>query len=123
MVECSQCHEQVLFSFLRQPQPRCERDHELGRWVRCGKKKGRHLYINPLQGDVCPICGNREVVDVELGTLVRCLHISREGKSCISPRYKWMVDGPPCYMNHLDQIQEEEPQVHTAEVNSSRKNQ
>lgn len=103
MVVCPTCGEQVAHALLRVDYPRCSKGHELGVWVACGNPEERHVYLK--QGNSsCPYCGSPGYTKIEAGTPVKCMHRTEDGRWCIYPEYTWMVDGPPCHLNHLDKI-------------------
>jgi len=98
MVKCQVCGETVPNVELRAEYPVCPNRHSLGMWMKCGNESESHVYLGT--GDAaCPVCGNASSSRVERGTPVRCLH-----RGCLAPSYTWMVDGPPCYLNHLTVI-------------------
>ncbi|MEM3031928.1 MAG: hypothetical protein QXK39_03335 [Nitrososphaerota archaeon] len=74
----------------------------MGVWVMCGNPTTRHIYLR--HGETaCPVCSNTGWRRVEKGTRVKCLNKTGD-KECLYPYYEWMVDGPPCHLNHLTQI-------------------
>ncbi len=89
----------VNYTLLRIDEPRCENKHVLGRWVMCNGNP-RHVYIGY---DQCPVCGNKEQLSIPKGTRVKCMKYSNQ-RLCPSPEYSWLIDGPPCSMNHIDVI-------------------
>jgi hypothetical protein len=102
MVSCPVCGERVAYNLLRVETPRCSRGHEMGLWVVCGNRDIGHIYLR--YGDAaCPICSDRGWSRVEKGTPVRCLNVTN-GRACLYPEYLWLVDGPPCHLNHLSVI-------------------
>ncbi len=72
-------------------------------WVVCGGKGEKHVYLRAGDGK-CPYCGSREYNRIDAGTPVRCMHQTENGQGCLYPRYRWMIDGPPCHLNHLTKI-------------------
>lgn len=104
MVNCVICGEKVTYVDLRMQDPKCSKGHRVGSWVKCGNKEGGHIYLTPVDGPPCPVCEDPSTGEVKEQTQVKCLHVSEYRGPCISPFYKWMVDGPPCHMNHLDKI-------------------
>ena len=103
MIKCNVCGELVSYTLLRVDFPRCSRGHELGVWAMCGNEAEQHIYLR--NGDnPCPVCGNNKWSRVERGTPVRCAHKTEDGRTCLYPEYLWMVDGPPCHLNHLTTI-------------------
>lgn len=104
MIECPICREHVNYVRLRIDEPRCERNHPLGRWVMCRGQDGSHVYLSRNEEDVCPVCGDRNKAGVGKGTMVKCMKAYSEGRTCPTPEYAWLVDGPPCFLNHIDVI-------------------
>jgi hypothetical protein len=45
---------------------------------------------------------------MEEGTIVKCLHSSESGLACWARPYKWMIEGPPCFLNHVEKMRLEE---------------
>ena len=103
MVDCPVCNEHVNYIYLRIDEPRCENKHLLGRWVMCDGEQ-KHVYISKSEDDTCPICGNKGKKAIEKGTKVKCMKRYPDGRICPSPEYSWLIDGPPCSMNHIDVI-------------------
>lgn len=103
-IKCPDCGKTVLYIDLRRHEPKCANNHNLGMWIMCGSSTEAHVYLKPTQGTVCPICGSGGGQEMNQGIKVRCMHVSQTGKPCIQPRFTWLVDGPPCYMNHMDVI-------------------
>lgn len=102
MVSCPVCGEWVPYSLLRVEMPRCPKGHELGVWVMCGNSSIQHIYLR--SGDAkCPVCSDSRWFRLERGTRVKCLN-KTDDRECLYPFYEWMVDGPPCHLNHLTQI-------------------
>lgn len=104
MVNCPVCNERITHLNLRMQDPKCSKGHRVGSWVKCGNQGGGHIYLSQIDGPPCPVCGDESTAEVKEQTPVKCLHVSENTGPCASPFYKWMVDGPPCYMNHLDRI-------------------
>ncbi len=103
MIECPECKMHVNYVYLRIDEPRCENKHILGRWIICNGKP-RHVYLSN-SNDACPVCNNKEKSDVPKGIKVKCMKRYQDGRVCPSPEYSWLVDGPPCSMNHIDVIE------------------
>lgn len=78
---------------------RCDNKHIVGRWVMCNGNP-RHVHFK----EVCPVCGNKEKIIIPKGTKVKCMKKYSDGRICQSPEYSWLVDGPPCSLNHIDVI-------------------
>ncbi|GBC69049.1 hypothetical protein HRbin01_00740 [archaeon HR01] len=102
MVSCPVCGERVPYSLLRVETPRCSKGHELGLWVMCGNRESSHIYLRRGESS-CPVCSDGGWKKVERGTPVKCLNMSG-GRPCLYPSYLWLVDGPPCHLNHLSVI-------------------
>ena len=110
MIVCPRCNERVPYALLRVDYPRCSKGHELGVWVMCGNEKERHIYLR--NGDMrCVVCGDPRWERISVGTPVKCMHRTSDGKPCLFPEYVWMVDGPPCHMNHLSIIVVDEEKI------------
>ncbi len=104
MIDCPTCKRHVNYVYLRIDEPRCENNHPLGRWVMCKGANGSHVFLSKDQNEQCPVCGDKSKVSVPKGTKVKCMKAYPEGKSCPTPEYSWLVDGPPCNLNHIDII-------------------
>lgn len=104
MVDCPACKEHVNYVYLRVVEPRCENNHPLGHWVMCKGSGGNHIFLSRDANDQCPVCGERSKVEVPKGIKVKCMKPYSEGRTCPTPEYEWLVDGPPCYLNHTDVI-------------------
>ena len=101
-MECPVCREWVPHSLLRVDMPRCSKGHELGVWVMCGNKATPHVYLRS-RDSACPVCSEGGWSRIEKGTRVKCMNRTGD-RECLSPYYVWMVDGPPCHLNHLTVI-------------------
>lgn len=100
-MECRECGVHIDYKLLRVDEPRCENKHLLGRWVRCNGII-KHVYLSI--SNRCPICNNDERHNIPKGTRVKCMRLYPDGRICSSPPYSWLVEGPPCSLNHIDVI-------------------
>ncbi len=57
-----------------------------------------------IYGYACPVCGSKEKASVPKGIKVKCMKIYPDGRVCPTPEYSWLVEGPPCFLNHVDVI-------------------
>jgi hypothetical protein len=78
--------------------------HPLGRWVMCKGEKTSHIFLSRDENEACPVCGDNKSVMPQKGIKVRCMKSYPDGKTCPTPEYTWLVDGPPCNLNHIDVI-------------------
>ncbi len=104
MVNCPTCRQHVNYVYLRIDKPKCEDGHPLGRWVICKGSKGRHVFLSQDINDVCPVCGDKNNMNTQKGMKVKCMKIYPNEQKCPTPEYIWLVDGPPCNLNHIDII-------------------
>jgi len=104
MVNCPTCKQHVNYVHLRIDKPKCEDGHSLGRWVMCGGTKGSHVFLSQDVNDSCPVCGDKNKTDAQKGMKVKCMKIYPSGEPCPTPEYTWLIDGPPCNLNHIDII-------------------
>jgi len=102
MVNCPTCKERVNYVYLRAAEPRCENNHPLGRWVMCRGANGSHVFLSKDNNDGCPVCGDAKKTVVPKGTKVKCMKPYAEGHACPTPEFEWLVEGPPCFLNHID---------------------
>ncbi len=104
LIDCPTCKKHVNYVYLRIDEPKCEDGHPLGRWVMCKGSNGRHVFLSGDANEPCQVCGDKNKSDVPKGVKVKCLKPYPEGQICPTPEYTWLVDGPPCYLNHIDII-------------------
>lgn len=104
MVNCHTCKQHVNYVYLRIDQPKCEDGHPLGKWVMCKGQKGSHVFLSQDVSDACPVCGDKNKANVPPGTKVKCMKMYPNEKTCPTPEYSWLLDGPPCNLNHIDII-------------------
>jgi hypothetical protein len=103
MVNCPICGRHVDYKDLRSDHPKCDEGHDLGTWVHCENLPERHVYLR--KGDSpCPYCSSNDFQAMNEGTRVKCLHVTDTGKMCEARAYEWMIEGPPCFMNHVDKM-------------------
>ncbi|NMJ86664.1 MAG: hypothetical protein EX285_02300 [Thaumarchaeota archaeon] len=104
MVNCLTCKQHVNYVNLRIDKPKCEHNHSLGRWVMCEGSGGSHVFLSKNTSDPCPVCNDKNKINVQKGMKVKCMKIYSNGDTCPTPEYTWFVDGPPCNLNHIDII-------------------
>jgi hypothetical protein len=102
MVNCPICGIHVDYKNLRSERPKCDNDHALGSWVFCKNSSEPHPFLSFNKN--CPYCASEESGPMKEGAVVKCLHVTDTGKLCEARQYKWMIEGPPCFMNHVDKM-------------------
>lgn len=103
MVTCPKCNERVNNALLRSDSPKCQNEHELGRWSVCKNQGEKHVYLS-LKDAACPYCDSPAESSVKEGVRVKCLHATTEGAICTTGAFLWMKEGPPCFMNHIGKM-------------------
>ncbi len=103
MVNCPVCGIHVDYKNLRSDSPKCDNGHDLGVWVRCGNPSEQHVFLRR-ENSTCPYCNSPQSVPMKEGVKVKCLATTESGKHCETRPYKWMIEGPPCFMNHVEKM-------------------
>jgi hypothetical protein len=104
MVTCKACNKHVNYIYLRTTEPKCENGHPLGKWTMCASGTSPHVYLQDSSTADCPVCKKPSASEVPKGTFVKCLNVSADGRKCEAPPYKWLLEGPPCFLNHISTI-------------------
>ena len=104
MIECPVCRDPVFNTLLREEYPKCPNGHDIGRWATClNASAEKHVYLD-YKKSFCPYCGSAAGENVRENTTVKCLHVNAEGLVCVTRPFRWITEGPPCFMNHVSKM-------------------